>query len=348
MKPENEVGRNIKLKFAGFYLASVLLMILIGITFWKNNPQPIQQATLKSVPGTKNSVEHQVVLSDELLHNRLSQLQELDKKYALLLTDSTLSSFQLDSANKIILNAEALFRKTIDSVEQENKQYNSVDNENMLTNMTDAFSISLENRRSANNIRMALVTSRKGMNTDQKSLLQLQNELQKKDDRIAELEASLKTKPVVASINTSDNNDLIKRNESLRTDIKTMEDKNYALTKLVNSLKQDNENLTGQLNDQHTTKRTIESSEGDTKTKTAAMERRLEELNAELSFARVECNLSRADAKQIISNSRQRKDLLTDALNTLNSLARSDNAAIQQKAKEKINQLNRLATTLRD
>jgi len=82
--------------------------------------------------------------------------------------------------------------------------------------------------------------------------------------------------------------------------------------------------------------------------KNVNLERRSAELADQLLFAEVDCNLSRADARQIVYNDRQRKDLLTDALTTLTSLCKSPDEAIQKKAKEKLALLKNIAAAVHD
>ena len=92
----------------------------------------------------------------------------------------------------------------------------------------------------------------------------------------------------------------------------------------------------------------IESANTSADTKVNSLEQKVQDLNADLYFAKVDCNLSRADAQQIISNARQRKELLSESLAMLTSLSASGDAGIQKKAKEKIAHLNHIATALHD
>ena len=78
------------------------------------------------------------------------------------------------------------------------------------------------------------------------------------------------------------------------------------------------------------------------------LEKRVSDLNTEIRLAQVDCNLSRVDATQIISNSKQRKALLSDALNTLNTLAVNGDATVKRKVLDKINRLNQVSSTFRD
>jgi hypothetical protein len=87
---------------------------------------------------------------------------------------------------------------------------------------------------------------------------------------------------------------------------------------------------------------------GGANAKTAALQRQSAQLNDDLRFAEVDCSLSRADAKQVVYNSRQRKELLTDALTTLNELVKSPDAEVVRKARERLITLRSIASTVHD
>ncbi len=75
---------------------------------------------------------------------------------------------------------------------------------------------------------------------------------------------------------------------------------------------------------------------------------KIDGLNAELSLAKIDCNLTRANGKDIIYNSRQRRDLLEESLTSLKNLANSGNPVIQRMVKEKMQLLQNIAATVRD
>ena len=79
-----------------------------------------------------------------------------------------------------------------------------------------------------------------------------------------------------------------------------------------------------------------------------ALQQKVDVLDAELRLARVDCNLTRVDAAQIISNSRQRKELLSEASGILTSLSKYEDADIKKKVHDKITRLNQVAANSRD
>ena len=86
----------------------------------------------------------------------------------------------------------------------------------------------------------------------------------------------------------------------------------------------------------------------DLATKNAVLEKQSSELTDQLRFAEVDCNLSRADARQVVYNDRQRQDLLAEALHILNELAKSSDPDVQRKANEKLTRLRSIAKMVHD
>jgi hypothetical protein len=80
----------------------------------------------------------------------------------------------------------------------------------------------------------------------------------------------------------------------------------------------------------------------------AALEKESLQLADQLRFAQIDCNLSRADARQVVYNDRQRQDLLADALRMLNDLSKSNDPGIQREAKQKLALLKNIASTVHD
>lgn len=158
-------------------------------------------------------------------------------------------------------------------------------------------------------------------------------ELQKKDNRILALEDQLRLQKQSTSDNSSNASEVQLKNEIqvLQAGLRKEEEKISSLLALNNSLTKDNNRLTAQFNDlKSNTSSLPKGQEGPESSKNNNLQSKIDDLDAELKFAKIDCNLSRADAKQIISNFRQRKDLLQESLNTLNTLSHSNNITIQK------------------
>ncbi len=87
---------------------------------------------------------------------------------------------------------------------------------------------------------------------------------------------------------------------------------------------------------------------GSTSPENASAEHRVAVLDAELRLAEVNCDLSRADARQIVYNAKQREGLLSAALTILNQLMLSPDAEIQKKARQKMTELRSIVSTVHD
>lgn len=347
METQNRLERKkLKYGFALIYIISIVLMALIFTALWNmlGSPAPIASNDKSSAP----SEEYELLKQDELLHDGLKKLQLLDDNYAMLLTDSA-DRKVLDSLNQLINNSETSFKNTLNSIERQKKTSGVLSNSVRLDSIISSFRLALNNRRSVGYIREALLGENVNVSEDKRELLKLKMELQSKDNRILALEDQIKTpKKDIPDDNISNNLDNQKEIESLQADIRKADEKNSGLLTLNNSLTKDNNRLTSQVNE---LKSNTAISEGQKKTERSRndiLQNKIDDLDAKLIFAKIDCNLSRADAKQIISNSRQRKDLLQESLNALNNLSHSSNLSVQKKAEEKLNQLKTIVATIRD
>ena len=120
-----------------------------------------------------------------------------------------------------------------------------------------------------------------------------------------------------------------------------------ALKDQVTNLRHNNETLQGRLHEAIRSP-SDDVPAGSPTARTAALERQSAQLSDDLRFAEVDCNLVRADARQVIYTDKQRKELLTDALTTLNELVKSPDAEVQKKARNRITMLRTIASTVHD
>ena len=124
-----------------------------------------------------------------------------------------------------------------------------------------------------------------------------------------------------------------------------------ALKDQVSTLRHNNETLQGRLHEAIRSPSGGPADDvptGSATARTAALERQSAQLSDDLRFAEVDCNLVRADARQVIYTDKQRKELLTDALTTLNELVKSPDAETQKKARNRITMLRTIASTVHD
>ena len=348
MKTQNIVERKkLKFQFAVLYIVSILLLAMIFTALWDIFSFPKQMDSRDKPGGT--SEEYEILKQDELLHASLNNLQQLDEKYTILIADSA-GRQALDSLKQLIHNAEVSFSNTIDSIERQKRTFNISSNAVRLNSIISAFRSALNNRRSSSYIPGTLSGENVDFSTVKTKLLKLEIELQNKDNMILALEDKIKIQKTGTPNNFSNPLDIRLKKELklLQADVKKQEERVFSLLALNNSLTKDNNRLTAQLNDLRSNTAVSTGQERTKGGKSDNLQNKIDGLEAELIFAKIDCNLSRADAKQIISNFRQRKDLLQESLNALRNLSHSKNVTIQKKAKEKLNLLQSVASTVRD
>lgn len=133
--------------------------------------------------------------------------------------------------------------------------------------------------------------------------------------------------------------------DELNTTIAAQERKIASLTATIASLESDLRSSNIALEQ---ARKTTDNNSSAVRNQTIILEKRINDLNAEIRFAQVDCSIARVDATQIISNARQRKILLADALTTLNNLSATGVATVKRKVSEKIIRLNQVSSTVRD
>lgn len=338
----------------GYLIAAVAAVLIAVVAIWGNNLSGTKKSEV-AVLSDKLSEARQVLRNDVLLHEHFRRLQELDQRYGLMLMKSPAPA-QLDSVNHAINAQENAMKKSLDSISNESTKYNAWANVVISDSITSSFKKALSNRKYIANIRSAIEGKPIDISSGDKEAMQMQFDMEKKDEIIASLEKELKSKAAISqqqqvetkAAPAANKNELQKQNESLEASLKEEEMRNTGLLDITRSLRQDNEKLITELSKVRRNNASDDASNLSSKNKFASLQEQIDDLNAELNFAKVDCSLTRADSKKIISNSRQRKELLAQALQSLQSLSRSENSAIQRRAREKISELNQIASTVRD
>jgi hypothetical protein len=327
-------------------LFSLLLLVTMGIVFilatslaHSGDSTPVSTAYNAETPVLLTEVA-QLTASHEKLQARLVILQQLDGQYAAAVTDISFAA-TADSLNKIIALEELGYKNLLSEIKATQTLFSNKMLQTKFEKMTVAYQRSLENRQAISSLRTALAMQHGQFSPDEKAMLQMQEELQQKNNRITVLEttaAAMVNRQVAA-------NEKNEQNNALEKNIAKLENTVLSLTATNTSLQQQNEKL---LQQQEETKANAGSKETALKEKTAVLQHKIDALNAALQLARVDCNLSRVDALQIISNAKQRKQLLSEASGILSALSISGNDDIKRKAKEKIAQLNQVAANSRE
>ncbi len=341
----DNIGR--KTGLTGYLVAGIAAIVLVIAAFWGINS--IGATRADAAPIEAKIAEQKQVLTNELkLHMLFSNLQKLDKQYGSLIM-SNAPSRQTEELSARILAAEALLNRTIDSMEKEADNYNVWANVVMIDSINSTFRMALDNRKYLSTLRNSMTGKQVIMNSSQKEFMDLKNELNMQNNLIASLENKLRRKTT-----ENDNGELRsgKQYKSSKNnpeaEIAQMEEQATQLSNINRNLKKENESLSAQLNGLRQSGSNEDAVRLAARTRMSKMEEEIGDLQAELNFARVDCSLSRADAKKIISNSRQRKELLADAMKTLQTLSGSGNTGVKLKARDKIRELNQIASAVRD
>lgn len=162
-------------------LTGTLLIVAIVLYHVFSDPQP----GLFGGKGAKVSkAQEDFKLSDDLLHARLWQLQDMDQKFASLMT-TQYDQEALVKTNASIQYAEESFQKSIDSITRIGAAYDERTGSNDFQNLTTFFKKILENRRFIAFTRMGILAGGQGSASEKQIIVRLQNELYEKDKMIA-------------------------------------------------------------------------------------------------------------------------------------------------------------------
>lgn len=323
-----------------FSLALAAVMALVFLLAAALTGGSGKSSVVVTEPAVAATGIDKLISSNETLQQKLTALQQLDGQYAASLTD-TAAGTATDSLDKLILLEEGNFKTAVAAAGEEANSLPEGDSKTRFEKMIAAYQSLIESRRSAGMLRNIMAVKSGSLGSGEKQLLGLQNELEEKSSRIASLERALEQMknrpPAVVKDNSG--------NAALQQHIEALESKMAALSTLNTGLKQDNERLQQLQGDM---KKTAGSSEQLLKEKNLSLQQRIDDLTAEIQLVKVDCNLNRVDATQIISNAKQRRQLLTEASDILTHLSASNNAEISRKVKEKVNKLNRVAGNYRE
>jgi hypothetical protein len=348
MKPVNSNTRskNILLSVLALLITGGLAFVLFTSLKQMDGVNIVAKNPVNNITATSSEKENALLGYDDLLHTKLSGLQQLDNEFTEMLV-STLPNKNYDSLNAVILAQEEEFRKSIDSIDHRGKTLDKTAG-GLFSKMIASFKSILESRKSIGSLRNAVSIGQSSFTPDEQAMFKLQEELMSKTNRVTTLENSLSA----LEKKTADipNQLAIRQNSKLSDSVKfvssinILENKVASLTATINNLKQDNDRLQKFQNDNE---KNLVSTDAVVREK-LILQQRLDFLNAELQLARVDCNLSRVDATQIISTAKQRKLLLNEASSILTDLSTSGSAEVKRKAQEKIAKLNQVAANSRD
>ena len=350
MKPQMGVDKTKRIiTFSLIILLTAGLVSLLTAMFLKKGKDntDVKIDNLRATISTSPMNYNMLIENNNILSSRINLLQQLDQKFADQLAESGDKKI-LDSINLQIFVQEEVFRGSLDSIFLNSASQPDTNLNILSNNLVSSYRSILNNRQAITGLRNAVNLNNTSLSPDKKVLLKLQNELQQKNNQLLTLENSIKSiDKEKGNLTTAKNNDVEQNNSAaLRKNIIDLENKVYLLTSTNYILKQDNDKFLRAQTEP--AKSNSGSNDVILKNKNVTLQRNIDMLDAELRLARVECNLTRVDASQIISNSRQRKELLSEASGILTSLSKYDDADIKKKVNDKITRLNQVAANSRD
>jgi len=328
--------KRISQRFAGFYLISLALIGTIFAALFVREPSPVPISSSTTMANVRT--EHQQILAQsDHLQSTLKMLQEYDDQYNKMVSEPGSENARSTLQAKIN-STEASLSKGVEDLGRSKALYGYGENAKLVENISNLYLMTLNGRTKLRETRR-LFAAGNNIAPAQQELMRLTAQLNSRDQEIADL----KSKPEntrVANESTAIPDGIVKENESLRNTVADSREKAASAAEQVALLKKENTKLTEKLNDLQRVAPTARADAGESS--------KIKTLSADLNFSQVDCNLTRADAKQIISNARQRRELLNEALTILNNLTKSENPEIRKKAAEKISALNYIAKNIRE
>lgn len=254
MKPLNPNGVNLTLlKFIGFFTGSVILCVIIAISFLSplssmSTPE-FKKPVTRNVPDVHIAELNQVLMTDQLLHAKWMQLEEVYLTRAISISDSSaiLSNSQ---AKEPVVEAEASFKKTLDSV-GENSSKSTY--KNKIDSIVTSFDLALKNRQALNDFssKRIQINSHEKDSKMVQQLQDLQNELRTKNGMIGKMQKQLELLPPQPSDDEerphtfAQNKKMKDEIEFLKWALRSEVSTNHKLTDTNNQLKQENTRLGG-------------------------------------------------------------------------------------------------------
>jgi len=176
-----DIKKNATIKFLTLYLLSISIIVVLFAALWKNTP-PKTEKILVAGNERSNPEIKELLHANTLLH---TNLHKLDEQYAIFFEDidDILSEIRVDSL-------EQQFKKTIDSIQNKSLQSKDTQFRNEIRTITAHFNKTLENRRYMKGS-FSSFPQTDNIQTEDRSLVQLQNNIAEKDRKITALEQNL-------------------------------------------------------------------------------------------------------------------------------------------------------------
>jgi hypothetical protein len=315
---------------------SIACIIVLASVFFAFGSRMFTKETSMSEELQRDWFESQQLLAADLaLHQRINRIAELDS----LIMQNGSAGAGIDSLQAALLVQMREFDNTIDSVRKVSESYNKWANVLRSDSIGRSFAKVLTAMKRKPAAPDLYRSDEPVAQNDQNVIVNLQEQLTQKDALIASLKNELKdmetrakqeggSKPVVVTAEAATTvlenqvviNELTKQNRLLQQSVDQLKLESKGHESIQKKLRQQ----ISRLENISTQERTL------------------------MEIARVDCNLNRADVNEIISNQKQRRYLLSEALTILNTLAQNADTKLQADVRQRMNRLNKISTTVRD
>ncbi len=235
--------KSAKLKFIALYAASIITIGIIMAAMWGPLPA-VPKKNAASTAEVDSLKDNEVLTADKLLHSRFNELYNLDEQYNMVKANTN-SNAANPLFEKIDI-AEQSLQKTIDSLDNTKANFEFPSSQQKIASILASFKNALSNHKTAINSNSFIGTNPNNNQEDKQLVIQLKDDLQKKDERIKGLENNLKAGNLNA-INTSPDIKLKQEIEFLSSSLRDQVNKNTKLTEANNLQKQNIDKLNKQI-----------------------------------------------------------------------------------------------------
>lgn len=266
-------------------------------------------------------------------------LQNVNSEYSSILEKSNLDTIQLyhlDSLNILITRRELGFLEHLDNIEIANSNAHNTSSA-LLKNIVDGFRTAARQSSALNSIRNSFNIGNTNYSFSQSMLAAMQRELRAKEVELVTAQKQVAGNRDTVSVNRTTS--IIPTDSAAGSLITALRRRNDVLATANKKFQTDIQQLRNQ-----TVNKNAQTGVNTNPVSTQSNKY----VSEQISLAEADCYLTRADANQIISNARQRTELLQNALKILNPLMNSENDVIRKQVQTKLAELKRIAANNHD
>lgn len=246
MQHNYKVTKEMKFKFVGLYIISIVLITFIFIAFW-HTPKYTQSEKAKIFTNNPKSSNYLILKATEQIEPKLQELKQLDKLYIAALKDSAVVP-EANKRNKIVSEC----KKIIDSIENAALNSKADSDKEHLKKAIEISKIVLQQHQFLDDIYNQVANISGTNNMSNNKLLELQKNIQEKDKMITSLQSKVSNQQKSNSnISAPAIQDLQVRNNRLGNALTSMQNRYWILFRTNAELTRNNEILNARLKALH-------------------------------------------------------------------------------------------------